>query len=425
MYKVFSVFLLTVLVSGSIFAESNQSIIDSLQVKLNNSRNEDRVDLLIALSEMYLTEDIDQSVHLAAVAADLSKELEYNEGGVKSYSYLGDYYLKKPLIDSAIFFYKQSLAHSKQLNNDVITAKLLNVIGYAYVDKEDFTNAIDYMVKSLLLAQETNNSEMIAISYLNIGKVMTNSKEFDQGLEYYNKSLVELNEGGESVKGEVFLNMGELYTLMGNYSAAETTFQKALVAIKQAENVKNEIELYINMADLYYAQKNVNNAISFYQSALKLNKKENDVQLAADINIKLGNCYATYLLQFDKGVALIENGKTLSVNNNYQLGVRNSYMCLSEAYFANEKYKEAYQYKEKYIELKDSVSQSVLQNKIRKGDDLLEQEKWKLYQRDEEVKRLEEHIDVAKNNTYVIGFVALAIILVLLVLISQLKRKIG
>lgn len=422
-FILFVSFSLTIASFNVAKANENQAIIDSLHLLLNNSKDHQRVDLLVRLSELYKGDDNEVSMHMAQVASDLSKELDYPEGGALSFFYLGSQYHNSLSLDTAIKAYEKSLHYYERLNQVDNISMVLNQLGMVYMELGDYSVALDYLVKGLLLMEEKGVDQGIGSSYMNIGVVMQRLKEYEQSLEYFNKALSFLTtENDYSLKGEALMHIGELYYEMGNYIESENYYQQALVSIKMSGNKANEVKLYMGMADLYYAKSDVNNAISFYQSALGLLKKQGeDARLESEVKIKLGSSYATHLKQLDKGLALIMEGMQQAKQMHFKTAEEQAYLVLARAYYANGKYQQAFEAEDSYVKLHDSLITAYSNKEIKKIEELLELEKLKSQEDKEKIKILSDEVEAVEKNSYVILFGALSVIL--LILFSMVKKK--
>lgn len=422
-----SILLIFALGINTLITKANkQKSIDSLHVLLNGSKDEQRVDLLIKLAELYKGVDDQKSKHMAKVAADLSNYMGYIPGAAVAYLYLGEQYMKSERNDSAQIAFDKSLAFYKKLELENFQSKLLNYKCDIYSSEGNYTDALDCLVKILLIEEKQKNDLGLGNTYFRMAKVMNELNELDQALEYFEKAKLHFNSGGYQLqKGNVYTHIGMLMNKMGNNVDAEDYYQQALVLLLPLKDKESLVRLYINMAEFYYDQNDVKNAVSFYTSALGVNKnsEHEDLKLSSIINSKIGECYASDLRQFEKGIKHLEEGLKIAKSIKFTQGEKEAYRSMAVAYASNKKFKDAYIAQNNYSLLLDSLMSKTANQRLEKVKALLYLEEKKVKEKEDEIINLERLIEDKRQNNYIVYFGALAIILTMLVLLIKKHKK--
>jgi tetratricopeptide (TPR) repeat protein len=147
----------------------------------------------------------------------------------RTLEYTGEYYRKTNKIDSAYYYYTQSLELYKATQDSLnIGFGLLNL---AIIEKNlrDYSVSIYNLKQSLLYMKGKAKPRRISSSYNSIGNNYINMKMYDSALVYLNKSLeIRKNLNNSAYFIQSLNNIGSVYKNKGNYKKALEYFNKAL-----------------------------------------------------------------------------------------------------------------------------------------------------------------------------------------------------
>src|SRR5690606_1622535 len=185
------------------------------------------------------------------------------EKDAQTYFYTAEVFLLKNKIEEALSAYK----HAAELNKNYYQA--FYKIAEIYRMKNENSTAIDYYNKALALKpQEPSYIEGIAYVYTNLGDYTKAVELFEKALKIDGQNAYSLftlgtiyavyfNQPENSIKyfkqasvidpdlENVFLNLGNAYTLTGDFESAELAYKKELYSNPNSVNAK------INLARLY------------------------------------------------------------------------------------------------------------------------------------------------------------------------------
>ncbi len=331
-------------------------LIDSLKVELVNSKSNERVKILLNISEAYRFVNISESYKYGNLALDEVEKIndslqkakvlksmaissyidgKYNiaieftykalnifsqladkEGVAACYNNIGLFYEEKGEADSALKYYKKSFYYEKLRGDKLGMAYSYLTIGNAFYYKDELINALDNYFKGLKLMQEINNDDGIARFYNVIGVIYEDSKKYEKALEYYSKAEeIFIKQGNEEVLGSIYMNMGELYSMQSKkYKLAQDYFNKAL-SIKEAHGDKTGIALaYNNLGYLFGYMEDYKTAIKYlnksYIRYLEVDSKKGLVM----VEYNLGLIY-NELDKADSSIKYLQ--KSLNLVNEY------------------------------------------------------------------------------------------------------------
>ncbi|MEO9802751.1 MAG: response regulator [Reichenbachiella sp.] len=226
-------------------AQSKRSI-DSLKDSLGISSGIHRAEILVQLSWQYRNIDSDSALHFGEKAYELSKELNYESGIIKS----------------------------------------LNFQGIAYRNKSDYSNAFKFFVEALKSAEEAQNLEQIGYSNINIGNVYIYQTNYNGALEYFEKALVpakQLND--QSMLAYIHLNLGRTYSRMDAYDEAETNYLKTRALRRTLEDIEGLVTIAVDLAELSMRKGDLDRSLNYFHESIgEIKKIKNKGALAFSLH---------------------------------------------------------------------------------------------------------------------------------------------
>ena len=197
---------------------------------------------------------------------NLGIELQNQNIIAHSYNRIGGIFLNQNDYDEANHYYREALSLWEQNRYDKGIAVALNNIGEIYRIKGSYNTALDYYNQSLVITKHINHKNLIAINYENIGLVKSNLGEFEEAFNYFNKSLSLYEEVSDlDRKVGLLLIMGDQYLIMNQLSDAYKSFIKAnRIAVKSNH--------WLHIADASYGLSRTLNEMKNYKSSLKFFK---------------------------------------------------------------------------------------------------------------------------------------------------------
>ena len=277
--------------------------------------------------------------------------------GISScYNNIGLVYWQNGNYSESLKYYQKSFKINKENEDKSGMAICYNNIGLIYDEQGDYKKSIRYFQKSLEISKATSDKARMATSYTNIGMIFSENKNYNEALDFYNKSLELKKEIGDNYGiSACYNNIGLVYWSDGNYKEALQYFQKSLNIRKELGDKYGLASCYTNIGNILGDKGNYIKSLEYYQ-------------LSVDIFQEIGNkkglatTYINMMVGFENQgnyyTAIDEGNKALSIAKeigNVQL-IKDASENLWKLHKKLEKYQQALEIHELYIEMRDSVN---------------------------------------------------------------------
>jgi len=227
----------------------------------------------------------------------LSVNNEYNIA--RSYDYIGNYYLRKFTLDSALFYIDKAEKLFLKINDPVYLSYCYNSKANIYNHINDYNKALEYNFKALRQSDSTLNKNALFFAYKSIFKTLGKLQNQDKAFEYYNKSINVLEENKTEFKHNYNSYLAQTHNLMGavyinteDYAEAQKLFQKAL-AVPNIQQVFPSLyaALLDNLAYAQYKTGDTLNTIEALKYALRYKDSLGKSAIAIQTRLRLAEVY--------------------------------------------------------------------------------------------------------------------------------------
>ncbi|CAF4437395.1 unnamed protein product, partial [Rotaria magnacalcarata] len=179
----------------------------------------------------------------------------------------------------AVKFYENSLQINRKTlsEDDVSSTDLYNDMGLAYHNMGEYSKALKYHEKSLKIKEISlpPTRPSLATSYHSIGIVYDRMGEYSKALEYYEKSHKIREKAQPANHPDFAATYSDVHRLMGDCERALAFHHKAL---NIQENVNcNPLQCattYMNLGETYREVKDYTTALTYYQKGLKIREEK-------------------------------------------------------------------------------------------------------------------------------------------------------
>lgn len=319
--------------------EKNIRKIDSLTKLISVQTGRERVETLIALSEVYRETSPDKSHETDSQAGQYASQqgLESMKGIIllsfgKTASLSGDYTLALDYINQAITALKETSNFIELAN--AYTNKGLVLRNMAQYDQsiEEFNKAEKIAKKHELIEQQAGASTNRATVYFSMGDYEKAMESYQQSMEIY-KSL------NDSLRyAKTMMNVGNVYW---QWDKNELALEMLLEAKKVFENKNDLVELgrvLNNIGRIYYQDFNdTTQALAYYQQSLSIREKIGNQLGMSVVLANIGNIYRDRN-QLDEAFKIYEKSLGISKFIGYKEGIALAYYYMGVARQMNEEY---------------------------------------------------------------------------------------
>jgi len=391
-YKLFITLILTVFVQTSYGQKDRKNTYDSIAKVILNSKTTTFKTIDKAFRKYK------RDTTYMKVFAKQSKNANYFYGEVYALNMMGKYYRNKANYSKAEKLHNQALQLAKKSKHILSQVYSLNMLGVVYRRQDAVKIALDYHFKALDLANTLDKSDRdvlknISISENSIGNIFNLLGKYNLSLKHYENAL-KIEE-----KLHNKLGMAINYQNIGSIKESQNDLEKALIYYKKSLDLNEKINsdigriiCYNSIGSIYLKQKKPQEAIELMRPAIKLAEKVGDNFYKAMASINLGKAYAE-IKKTKKAYQFLNEGLTLSLENNYPSATSEVYSYLSQLAESNNDYKKALFYTKKHSEYENKILNSKNQQYV---NDLIIKIKSK--EKNKEIQALDEENQVVKNK---------------------------
>jgi len=317
-----------------------------------------RADAILSKGVALLSKgDYNQAYVFFQSSLSLSRSIKYDNGIMKAFKNIGNFFSNVSQYDSALVNYNKALHISRTIKDEGEEAKLIGSIAQIYSKKGDYTKALDYYNEAIVIADKYKDMEQLGILVNNIGNVFNDKGEYKQALDYYQKSL-SIRQGLGDLKGvaNAYVNIGNVYYSQQKFKEAIEAHYQSLKPNEQIGNKQAVAKTYMTLGAIYQIQNDSNEALINYKKAEDLILKMGDKAMLSTCYRYLGGLFQSKN-NFKKAQKYFEDGLRISKEIGDEKGIGESYNTLGSFYQQQENYVKAESYYRQYLE-KSEILQS-------------------------------------------------------------------
>lgn len=328
----------------------------------------------------------------------------------KAYIYLGDYYVKKSISDSAFYCYYKAEKLYLKLNDNYNIAKTQYSKASLRCNENDYFDSEITVFKALRIIKQIKATDLQYQCYNLLGILYNEREEYNKSLEFHNKALAILDD--KSIPAEFqskatsLNNIGYVYLNLKNYRQAKNYFEEGL---KQENLFVEKPSLYAMLLDnLAYAKFKLRDRKELPNLFYKALKIRDSLHLTAGVIINKTHLSEYYAFKKDTLKAIQYAKQALAISRS-TLRLRSILESLKQMGIVDPK--NASKYSKEYILLNDRLQKA--ERKIGEKFTRIEYET-------DEIKV--ENINLEGQNKKLLLFFGIFIILVLLLYIINNQK---
>ena len=362
MKKIFIQCILILFVSGPLFSSQADSLFRVLERSKEDSL---KVNTLLSLAATYYRSNPDSAILYAEQAISLAVKIQFTRGLAYAYKGRGMGFYFQGKYAEALNDWEISLDYFRKINDLLGVSNMLNNLGAVYYNYGENNTSITYYLESLKVSEKIGDSLRIVTALVNIGAVYY-SKEatHDLALEYYSKALPMSEDLGDfDAIGTSAVNMGQIYLDKDDDVKAHYFFTKALNAYKRSENGNVSYAL-MSLGRVYALRKDYISAINYQQEAYDLAESNNSKLEMAQAMLSMADTY-DQMEEVQLSLASYQRAQELSSEIGASYVLKDSYNGMALTYAKVPDYQNAYKYQLLYNEIKDTLYNSEMDQKVK------------------------------------------------------------
>jgi serine phosphatase RsbU (regulator of sigma subunit) len=348
--------------SGLLFSQPESELEKQLSIQKDPLK---KLDVLYQISEFYINKrELTNALKYADQALSLSEEINDADQILKFQILIGELnYLSGDLNSSSSFYLKAFLSAGSQKQPEYTAASGQGLAKVSW-RMGKYKESIYFSNEALKIYEELDDKMNIAITKGNLGALYIDIEEYDRAVSIYEEILKVFKEFNDSnAVANVYEKLGIVKFYKGFYAHARKYYLQAYdIYTLTGRELEAAVELG-NIAETYEMEGNYSKAIRFYKDAVKIELSNNYYsgliflyQALGRSYFKSGNKYQAKRYYFISLDYIKKTDEKRELPKIYQL--------LHELYASYGDYRNAYTYALKANAVKDSISGTIVRNRI-------------------------------------------------------------
>lgn len=319
----------------------------------------------------------------------------------------------KGLYDSAFMMYDQGLVIAEKHDLQGLMGELYNNYSITLSVQGRLEESINYTLKARDIFEASADSAQLAKIYNNLGSRYSELRFVDQSLEYYLKAAA-INENRSDLKRLAynFGNIGLLYHGLEQHDKALEFFTKSFNLIDTINNRYDYSMALHNFALAYLGLADYKTALKFEERALSLSREINDELGIINALNGMAQVYSS-LGQQSKALGFYEQSEPIALRLGARYYLMKIYEDKARIYAEINDFRQAFQYNQKFLDIKDSIMTIEKDNavqKLKEFENERKQQEIQLLTKDTEIQKLSiRRQKIIRNSFAIVGFLILLI----------------
>lgn len=329
---------------------------DSLINHLKNVQDEnEKMQVLLQLSEIYLTINEDSAIFFANETIDLFEKTH-------NLSFYGDALnlkakalLHKGKVHDALILAKKALDISKKLNDKYRIASSWSNMGGVYKTEGHYSQALLSYFKALQHSDSIQNRHTYANILHAIATIYSKQNNPTQALNYYNRAfLLNGEKGNSAVKANLLSDMGCAYYDLNEGELALDYHLKSIPLFLETNDYQGLAQSYACVAHSYLEKQAFSTALNYAKKGMETANKSTSETIKAHTHIRLAQIYSA-INNNDLAVKELEEGISIAQNAHDKQQEQMGYFIFAEIYKKQRLFDKALLYTEKAQEISQEM----------------------------------------------------------------------
>ncbi len=408
------------------FSAKSQTIIDSLELELENTHEIDKkIEIYLLIGKQYKADDIDKAIDITNKALLLANNTNADSFLGLIYTYLGDYAILQDSITAGEVYFKKAKEYIDDSNPKELVSIYLS-IGNRYIEKDNYAEAMKYYLFGIEISEQTGYTGKLANLYNNLGVVYLNTNNAEKALNLYSQALdlFKIEKDTMNVAGTT-TNIGSIYVKLGQDEIAKTYYRAGYELFSECNSIEGMAHSLFKLGLLELHLGNNKSAIEQLDSSLKLQKKLEVIVsgsksfFLAETYINLGIAHLN-LNNHEKAIDYLLDGYNIAKNTHQNRLIAYASEYLSKYYNMFNNHKTSLEYYQVFKQYSDS---NFNEESVRKLTEFEMQHEFNAQLKEEELQRkIQIQNEKSKNLIYIIISVGLFLVLIILILLLRLEK---
>lgn len=374
----------------------------------------------------------------ASYYLELLEKLAENATGIEGYvvktnynSTAGLYHKKNGNIKKALPYFKASIQYAEKADRKIAVAGQSLNLANTFLSLGQYQDALEYYFQALDKFEQLNHIEGQSFCHQGIGNSFLELKQYEKAETYLRKSF-EIKKRSGDTKGMVvsYKSLGELAASTNDFNSAIQNFTKALEHARTLKLAVEERTIAFALGKAYKELKDNTRAEKFLQLSKEMAETGGDELTASAADMELA-AMRTSNIETDSTETVLRKNLQKLETIGYTDQTLSAYQHLAKFYAEQGDYRNAFEAKEHYYKLRDSL----------KGNELLVmlnslEEKYNSEKKEKEIAELKRDQAIADAQireqkwmqSALVGLLALSALIGFLIwnrykLVNKVKRQ--
>lgn len=325
------------------------------------ARDSITVDSIMTLAMHAYYQDVEQSLDYTLKALKIAEKINYKKGICEAYNGLGIIYRNLGKTDSSEYYTTKNIdARFALKNRDDSLGAYIDMLNLSsiYMARGQILDALELCTESLAYADEVNDTQCMVAARGSLGRIYLKCEEIAYAKPYFLEILNltrELKFQQAKVEtGTTYLSLFRCHLLSEEYNEALIYLDSAEVVFREIQDSLDYVHVYLSYGEIYIAQEKYELAYPY-------------IKMAFDESNQKGNVYQKalagfYLCRYYRDKGQLDSAKYYG-NISYEnvIKIENAdilkalYLEMGRIYSDLGDHKQANEFLEKHITLKDSL----------------------------------------------------------------------
>ncbi len=385
-------FLLAILFSRQGEAQSAVRKTDSLKKILSgNIHDTVRIKALSQLARIYWVSKADTSAVLLVEALALAKKTGDKKITAFTLIYYGYALSVTSKYDSALATYKIAAVVSEEANDRKLKASALAGVGGMYQLLGEQEKAVEYLISALSEQEKCLDSSGMSKTLNSLALLFDSQNDFEQGLKYHKRSLAIKEKLDDQLAiANSLNNIGVEYMNLKQYDQSLMYLKRALDIRLKENDLTGLATTYNNIAGIYSCRNDHLTAIKYQLEGAKYFEQMGDEAGIAKGDYNLAVEYSA-IEDYKTAENFLKKAEVVAEKYHLLELRKDIYGVFHQLYSNTGKYKEAYKYSKKYIDVKDSIFSEMKYHEMMSLTEKFESEK-----KEEQIKVLSQQSQISR-----------------------------
>jgi len=364
--KINILFLLCVFSISSAFAQK-------IPENINQLNDKEKVIQLLKLSEDLQYKYIKKATEYAEIALKISQKQSNTNLQADAYLRLAELTWENLEYAKSDKYVLKALSIYEKFEDNLAISKCYQQLGNIHRSLANYAKALDFHFKALRIEEREGNQENVIKAFMNIAGIYFYLDDYEKSIEYDRKALEKAVEINDSILiGRAYGGLAVNYLEAKKYKQALPNYLNAIAYLQVKEKKKN-IYLLSQVALVYYYLGDFEKGEEYYQLSFNLLERDEKSIVFLDHYLDRGESF--YVQEkYNKALKHYKIGLEMAEKQGNEAFMYDFYERLATTYVKLGDYKEAFQFQEKFMQLKDSIYNKQNANSIAEMQTIYETE---------------------------------------------------